>query len=246
MERSIHPSGSAWAEAVAAALVQRVADHPALRMCLATGSTPRPAYAAAVAAGAGFGATSILLLDEFGDLPPDEPASCDRVLRTSFVDGARPADYRTIDTGAADLDAERAAIDAWIDAGPGGALDLAVLGLGVNGHLGMNEPGSPVDGRTARVDLAASTIAGAQRYFEGRAAPTWGVTVGLADLLAAREVWVLATGRGKSEIVARATEGPATTDVPASLVQLHPNVTWWLDPAAAERTGWCRRASGPA
>ena len=125
----------------------------------------------------------------------------------SFVDAAAPGEYRTIDTAAADLEAECAAIDAWIDAGPDGRLDLAVLGLGVNGHIGMNEPGSPADGRTARLDLAPTTIAGARRYFAGRVEPTWGVTVGLGDLLAAREVWVLATGAGKAEIVGAATLG---------------------------------------
>ena len=98
-----------------------------------------------------------------------------------------------------DLDAECRAVDAWIDAGPDGRLDLAVLGLGVNGHLGMNEPGAAIDGRTARVELAATTVEGAARYFGGRARPTWGVTVGLGDLLGAREVWVLATGAAKAD-----------------------------------------------
>ena len=182
MERRISAS---WAEEAADAVLERLAARPALRMCLATGSTPLPVYERLAHSPGAFASAAMLLLDEFGGLPADEPERCDAVLRRTLVDHVAPADYRSIDTEAPDLDAECTAIDAWIDAGPGGVIDLAVLGLGVNGHIGMNEPGSAV-GRTARVELATSTVEGAQRYFGGRYRPTWGVTVGLADLLARR------------------------------------------------------------
>lgn len=212
-----------WADDAAAALLDRLHERPEMRMCLATGSTPLPMYGRLAQSPDAFAAAAVLLLDEFGDLPADEPASCDATLRRALIDHVRPADYRAIVTA---HPGEPAAVDAWIDAG---GLDLAVLGIGVNGHLGMNEPGAPADGRTARVDLAPTTMEGAQRYFEGRARPTWGVTVGLGDLLAAGEVWVLAAGESKADIVRRSTDGPVTTAVPASLLQRHPNVTWWLD-----------------
>ena len=199
-------------------------------MCLATGSTPLPVYERLASAPGAFAAASVLLLDEFGGLPADEPERCDAVLRRVLVDLVEMADYRSIDADADDLDAECTAVDRWIDRG---GLDLAVLGLGVNGHLGMNEPGARPDGRTARVELATSTIEGAQRYISGRHRPTWGVTVGLGDLLRAGEVWVLAAGSTKAEIVARSLQGPVGADVPASLLQDHPNCTWWLDPPAA-------------
>lgn len=236
MERVVTVPGAPWCAAVAGRWLELLDARPVARLCLATGSTPLPVYARIAEAHGALGAASVLLLDEFGDLPADEPESCDRVLRRSLIDPAGVADYRSISVGTPDLDGECRAVDGWIDTGPGGCLDLAVLGLGVNGHVGMNEPGSPVDGRTARVELAASTIASAQRYFEGRARPTWGVTVGLGDLLAAREVWVLATGRDKATIVARCFESPATAEVPASLLQDHPNCTWWLDKPSAGLT----------
>ncbi len=219
-----------WVERVAAAVLERLSARPALRMCLATGSTPLPVYERVASAHGAFANASVLLLDEFGGLPATEPERCDAVLRRVLVDHVEPADYRTIDVDADDLDSECSAIDQWIDRG---GLDLAILGLGVNGHLGMNEPGSDADGRTARVELATSTIEGAQRYFAGRHRPTWGVTVGLRDLLRAGEVWVLAAGPTKAEIVARSLQGAAGADVPASLLQDHPNCTWWLDPPAA-------------
>jgi glucosamine-6-phosphate deaminase len=220
-----------WADAVATAWREWLAARPNARMCLATGSTPIPVYECLAAdAGPTWASTSVLLLDEFGGLPPGEPESCDAVLRRSLIDHVHPAHYRAIDPNAAHLAAELAAIDTWLD----GGLDLAVLGLGPNGHVGMNEPGSSVDARTSRVELAPTTVAGAQRYFAGRCSPTWGVTVGPRDLLAAREVWVLATGTAKASIVRPCIEGPVTTDVPASLLQRHANCTWWLDEPAAQ------------
>lgn len=229
VRRVVIAAGDAWVDAVATALLDRLAAAPDLRMCLATGSTPLPVYDRAARSPESFAQASVLLLDEFGGLPADEPASCDCVLRDHLVDRVPLAEYRSIDPDADDLAAELRSIDTWID---GGGIDLAVLGLGRNGHLGMNEPGSPPDGRTARVDLAPTTIEGAQRYFEGRAHPKWGVTVGLRDLLAAREVWVLATGAAKADIVVASVDRPATTDVPASLLRNHPECTWWLDDPA--------------
>jgi len=218
----VHRDGS-WPIEAAESLLARLRERPQMRLCLATGSTPLPMYSRLAQHPDAFAAASVLLLDEFGGLPADEPASCDATLRRVLIHHVRPADYRAIAT---DHLGEPAAVDAWIDAG---RLDLVVLGIGVNGHLGMNEPGAPAEGRTARVDLEPTTIEGAQRYFEGRVRPTWGVTVGLGDLLAAGEVWVLAAGESKVDIVRRSTEGPATTAVPASLLQHHPDVTWWLD-----------------
>lgn len=227
MERRVSEQ---WPEEATAELLTRLTEHPPMRLCLATGSTPLPLYSRLTAATAEFAETAVLLLDEFGGLPPDEPERCDAVLRRSLIDHVQPGEYRPIDPEAIDLATELAALDAWIDVG---GIDLAVLGLGTNGHLGMNEPGSPPDGRTARVELAESTVEGARRYFQGRHRPTWGVTVGLGDLLGAGEVWVLATGAAKADVVARCWDGPMTPEVPASLLQGHPNCTWWLDRAAA-------------
>jgi glucosamine-6-phosphate deaminase len=219
-----------WAAEVAAAWRARLAERPMSRLCLATGSTPIPVYdELARDPGPTWARTSVLLLDEFGALPVDEPESCDAVLRRSLIDHVHPGSYRAIRPDEPDLAAELDEIDHWLD----GGLDLAVLGLGANGHVGMNEPGSPRDARTRRVELAATTVAGAQRYFGGRCAPTWGVTVGVRDLLASREVWVLVTGAAKATIVRECLQGPVTTEVPASLLQEHADCTWWLDEAAA-------------
>lgn len=221
-----------WAGAVADAWVERLTGRPGLRMCLPTGSTPTPLYEAMAGRDTSWRRASVLLLDEWGAIPRDEPGSCDATLRRELLDRVDlpPDRYRPIDAWADDLAAECAAVDAWLD----GGLDLAVLGVGTNGHLGMNEPGSPPDARTRRVDLAPATREGAERYFAGRITPpTWGVTVGLRDILAAAEVWVLATGGHKAAVVRDALAGPVTPELPASVLRGRPHVVWWVDEAAA-------------
>lgn len=218
---------------MAAAWAELLTAEPSLRMCLPTGETPLPVFSALVDAGLSWEKSRVLLLDEFGDLPLGEPGSCDATLRRCLFDQVDPqvGVYRAIDTHAPDLDAECRAVDQWLD----GGLDLAVLGLGGNGHLGMNEPASAPTERTRRVDLAESTVQAAGRYFGGRASPTWGVTVGLADLLAARMCWVLVRGSAKAEIVRACLEDDPDPALPASLLRDHPSCTWWLDEEAAAR-----------
>ena len=222
-----------WAATVGAAWAGLLGGRPDLRMCLATGRTPLPVYADLRRRPVSWERASVLLLDEFGGLPPGEPGGCDATLRRALVDRVdlAPGGYRSIDTAAGDLDAECRAVDAWLD----GGLGLAVLGLGGNGHLGMNEPGSPVTARTRRVELAAATAEAAARYFGDRRPPGWGVTVGLADLVAAEQVWVLVTGSSKADTVRACLEEPPAASRPASALQGHPRCTWWLDEAAASR-----------
>lgn len=136
------------------------------------------------------------------------------------------------DPTAADLSAEA---DSFAErlAGAGG-LDLAILGVGINGHLAFNEPGTPRDRQAMFTELTAQTRASAAACF-GETVPTHGLTLGLAEILAARRVLLLANGALKAEVVARALEGPVSADCPASFLQEHPHCSVVLDAAAAER-----------
>jgi glucosamine-6-phosphate deaminase len=114
-----------------------------------------------------------------------------------------------------------------------GALDVIVLGLGQNGHIGFNEPGSARDSWGRVVELEAISIEANRRWFGGDYAPTKGATVGMGTVLAARRILVLAYGAHKAAAVKGMLEGPVTASCPASFFQLHPQVRVFLDEAAA-------------
>ena len=233
-------SAAAWADHVADSLAGRFANDPGLRVCLPTGSTPVPVYdalpRALAGAGGSVGHSAIVLLDEYLDMPAGHPARCDTQLRRMLIDRLAPAPARfiTFDVDGGDPVAACVALDAAIDAI--GGLDLVLLGLGVNGHIGMNEPGTPAQAETRVVDLAPTTMTAAGRY-GADPLPTRGVTLGMAEILAAREIWLLVSGARKAGILAGSLDGPITPDVPASLLRGHPGLRVIADDAAVSDLG---------
>jgi 6-phosphogluconolactonase/glucosamine-6-phosphate isomerase/deaminase len=227
---------SAWASAITQRFVSMARAPHGLRVCVASGNTPRPVFAELArvihAGDLDPAQLELTLLDEYGGLEPDDPGRCAAMLERDFLEpaGLMLKDVERFDPDAFDPGAE---LERFRDAVQKG-FDLCILGVGLNGHLGMNEPGSPSDASTRRVELHTSSQSAAAAY-GARQTPTWGVTIGLKELLAAQEVWLLVTGSSKADIVARALEGEVTTDVPASLLQHHPNVTAWLDSSAASQ-----------
>ena len=227
----VHPA-AAWADAVAAALTDRLRAWPRLRLCLPTGETPVSLYAAlSASADAGlWSQATVVLLDDYVGLSADDPAAGGPRLRREIVDHVRPAVFIEIDQSG-DLAAAARRHD---EAARG--LDLAIVGLGLNGHIGFNEPGSTADSATRVVDLHPRSREAAEGYgTEG--APERGITIGLARLLDARELWLLVTGVPKAEILRAALEGPETPDVPASYLRRHPSWRVMADDAAASLLG---------
>lgn len=205
----------------------------------ATGETPVGMYAelAAVRARGDLeaGAVSIVQLDEYLGLEPGDRRALfgwmDRtVLQPLAIDDARVMRLPTD----GDVDAACAAFDR--DLGARGAIDLAILGLGTNGHLGFNEPPSDAASVTRAVDLTPDTIAANARYWGGEDdVPTRAVTLGLRTLLGARSILLLVSGASKHAIVRRALEGPVGEDVPASFLRTAQGaVTVLVDRAAWE------------
>ena len=174
------------------------------------------------------GAT-VILLDEWVGLPPGDPARCDvpppagAHRPAGGAAGVRPDRVDGPDDEAAALAHDSAAR----------GLDLAVLGLGMNGHVGFNEPGSRPDDATRLVRLAVSSREAATARYGASAVPTAGITVGLARLLAAGECWLLVTGGRKAQVLRRALEQPEGPDCPASYLRRHPRLTVIADEAAA-------------
>jgi 6-phosphogluconolactonase/glucosamine-6-phosphate isomerase/deaminase len=225
---------ASWAGAVVGAFVERLRTTPSLRVCLPTGATPVPAYEALVGrverGDASFAGATVILLDEWVGLPPGDPARCDIRLRAQLVERllVPPVAVHTIDVEASDLDAA-AARHAAISSD----LDLVVLGLGMNGHVGFNEPGSRPDSPTRLVRLAASSGDAAVARYGAPRVPTAGITLGMDRILAAGEAWLLVTGDRKAHILRRALRDPEGPDCPASYLRRHPNLRVFADEAAA-------------
>jgi glucosamine-6-phosphate deaminase len=227
-------SSAGWVNGVCALWADRLRSNPRLKICLPTGLTPVPIYAEMVrrvrAGHASFAQATVFALDEFGGLDADEPGRTSHTLRRLLLGDVDlpPAAFHVLDADAPDVERTCRRYEAAI----GDGFDLVLLGVGTNGHLGMNEPGTPPDSPTRRVELHESTIQASARYFPAlpaRDLPRWGLTVGLKQILSSHEVWVLATGSGKAPIVRQAVKGPVTDDVPASLLQRHRSCSWFVD-----------------
>jgi glucosamine-6-phosphate deaminase len=213
-------------------LIERIEVIDGPRICLPTGATPVPMYAAFARLGGSLANATAFLLDEFG-LPERSPARCDVMIRRELLDllDEPPSRLVTWDTSAEDPDAECLRMEAEV---VGGGLHLAVVGIGTNGHVGMNEPGTSPQSRSRVVDLHPETRRGALGY-GATSEPTWGMTLGIATLMEADTIWLLATGAAKAAIVARALVGDVTPDVPASLLRDHHDLRVSLDEHAAAR-----------
>lgn len=231
---TIHPPDG-WADAVAADLIGRLRATPRLRICLPTGDTPSPLYAALVRASPPglWSEATVVSLDDYLGLAVDDPASAGPRLRRELLDHVTVGQFVELDSSGTDPEAAVRAIDAAAAEG----LDLALLGLGVNGHVGMNEPGSTADSPTRVVELEARSREVATSRYGAAVAPERGITLGLARLLEAGEIWLIVTGERKAAILRAALEGPETPDVPASYLRRHPNVRIIADTDAAGQLG---------
>lgn len=219
-------SDDIWAATLADRFEETVGE--GARLCLATGSTVRPFYSA-VARRTSLGGFTIFLLDEFGGLPDDDPGRCAAMIRRdllSIAQGSPRVHIPDVDA----LDPGREA-DHYGDLIRDGGLDLAIVGLGRNGHIGMNEPGSTAEMTTRRVELDSSTADNALTY-GATIPPTWGITVGIAELLEAREVWLMVTGEHKTEILDHTLHSPIGPEVPATFLRAHANAYLFADESA--------------
>jgi glucosamine-6-phosphate deaminase len=205
---------------------------------VATGSSPLAVYdelAQRLRAGRlSFTGVTVFALDEYLGLGPRSPSSyawfVDRFLRRPL--GLDAADIHVPDGLATEMAAACASYEqAILDAG---GIDVQIAGIGENGHLAFNEPGSPLDSRTRVVELTESTLSANSRNFDDPAEmPTQAVTQGLGTVSDARSIVVVAQGFAKAAAVRAAIEGRVSVDCPASVLQRHPDVLWILDSAAA-------------
>ena len=208
---------------------------------LATGSSPVGTYKELIAkyeAGdLDFSKVRTVNLDEYVGLTKDHDQSYAYFMRANLFDHVNiDQNNCNIPNGMnPDAEAECARYDAVIDAF--GGADLQLLGLGPNGHIGFNEPGEAFELETHCVDLTPATIEANKRFFDGNEdlVPKQAYTMGIKTIMQARKVLMVANGVGKADIIKKAFFGPVTPEVPASILQMHPDFTLVLDAEAASK-----------
>ena len=213
-----------------------VARKPDAVLGLATGSTPLPVWAALRERGVDLSQARGFALDEYLGLPPGHPESYRSVIAREVVEplGLDPALVRVPGDDGGPVETAGARYEAAIRAA--GGVDLQILGIGRTGHIGFNEPGSSLASRTRVKTLTDATRADNARFFASpEEVPRHCLTQGLGTILEARELVLLAFGDAKADAVAGAVEGPVSASLPASVIQMHPEVTVLLDEAAASR-----------
>ncbi|MBW7922799.1 MAG: glucosamine-6-phosphate deaminase [Rubellimicrobium sp.] len=235
---TVADDAAAAARAAAEIIAGVVRDDPRACLGLATGGTMIPVYAelaAMVARGeVSLAQVSSFNLDEYVGLPPDHPQSYRHFMNLHLAGpaGMDPARMEVPSGIAADAGAEAARYEAALAAR--GPVALQLLGLGGNGHIGFNEPGSDSDSRTRVVTLDARTVADNARFFgPGEEVPRRAISMGVGTILSARRILLVATGAGKAGAVRAMLQGPVGPDCPASFLRLHPAAQVVLDRAAA-------------
>ena len=226
---------SGRAAAIALDLIRRKPDAV---LGLPTGSSPEGFYDLLSRSNTSFRHVRTFNLDEYVGLPREHPESYHSFMSKRLLDRVdlEPANVHIPDGMAADPEAEcRRYEEALRQAG---GMDLLVLGVGHNGHIGFNEPGTPWDSRTRRVKLAGRTIKANARFFGSEeAVPREALTMGIGTIMEARSIILLATGESKADIIRRTFEEEPGINVPSTVLRNHPDVTFLLDRAAAGRLG---------
>jgi glucosamine-6-phosphate deaminase len=239
VEVVIVASGRAAGELGARLIRAALSAKPDLVLGLATGDSPLPIYQAlrrSVTGGADFSGVTCFALDEYVGIPPEHAASYHSVIRREVVEplGLDPASVHVPDGMADDVSAECVAYENAIrDAG---GIDVQILGIGSDGHIGFNEPSSSLTSRTRLKTLTRQTRRDNARFFESPGAvPRHCITQGLGTIMDARRLLLIAAGEGKADAIAHAVEGPVAAICPASVLQLHQHATVIVDEAAASR-----------
>lgn len=227
----------ALSRAAANIISAQVILQPSCVLGLATGSSPVGTYQQLIEwyqkGDLDFSQVRTVNLDEYVGLDRDHPQSYARFMRENLFDhiNVDPSNTNIPDGMAQDAAAECARYDAVIQ--KLGGIDLQLLGLGVNGHVGFNEPGEAFNTGTHQVTLTDSTREANRRFFASlEEVPTHARTMGIRDIMQARRVLMVASGENKAQAIRSAFFGPVTPQVPASILQFHPNFVLVADEAA--------------
>ena len=214
-------------------LIKEGIENGAQVLGLATGSTPETLYQEMVKSDVDFSNCVSINLDEYIGLSGDNDQSY-RYFMNSHLFNQKPFKATYVPNGEAeDLEAECRHYEEILANHP---IDIQILGIGENAHIGFNEPGTPFDAPTQVVELTESTINANKRNFEKiEDVPTTAISMGIGSIMKSKKVILIAYGEAKAEAIANTINGDMTTDVPASVLQNHPDVTVIVDEEASKR-----------
>ena len=223
--------------AVAKIFTDAVAENPSCVLGLATGATPIPTYKNIISTyekgGLSFKDVKTYNLDEYCNLPKSDKNSYYTFMHEQLFNGLDILEENVhfLDGNAADSEAECKRYDDEINAA--GGIDIQLLGIGNNAHIGFNEPADEFTTGSFKVTLTQSTIDANKIYFDENPMPTHALTMGIQQIMSAKKVILIATGPKKAEAIKNMIEGPITAQVPASILQQHDDVLIFLDEDAA-------------
>ena len=229
MEFHVYENARAACEAAGVLIAAQITRKGDSVLGLATGSSPIPTYQHLIelykAGAVDFSHAVSYNLDEYVGLNPDHPCSYHYFMMDQLFNhvNMRPEAIHVPCGNAADLDAGAKAYDAAIE--QAGGIDMQLLGIGRNGHIGFNEPGEAFELETHCVDLTPATIEANKRFFDGNEdlVPKQAYTMGIKTIMQARKVLVVANGLAKAKAVKAVVSGPVTPECPGSILQMHPD-----------------------
>lgn len=219
---------------------EAIRQKPNLVLGLASGNTPLGLYQELIKAHKkneiDFSKIIVFNLDEYLGLSGNYSQSYNYLLRKIFLNqiNAERRNFHLLNGGVKNVEKYCQIYEEEIK--KAGGIDLQILGIGSNGHIGFNEPGTSFDSKTHLTELAESTIKDNARFFgQEKDVPKRALTMGLQTIFKAEKILLLASGPNKADIAAKAIEGPVTSEIPASILQKHPNAIFILDKSAAKK-----------
>ena len=221
-------------------IADSIRNKPNIVLGLATGGTPVGCYQELICMhkeeGLDFSKVVTFNLDEYIGLPPTHPQSYRYFMNENLFNHVNIKIENThVPNGLSD-DFQKTCKEFEKAIKRAGGIDLQLLGIGANGHIAFNEPGSPFDSRTRVVNLSERTIKDNARFFKSiDEVPRQALSMGMGTIMEVRKIILLASGEGKAVAVAKSVEGLITTDVPASILQRHPDCIFILDKEAASK-----------
>jgi len=214
-----------------------IKNKPSLVLCLASGDTPKLTVELLVKKlkekKIDYSKITFIGLDEWVGLSPTNSGSCHYFFQNKLIGPLqlKPSQYFLFDAMEDDLKSECEKMDKFINDRNG--IDIMLVGIGMNGHIGFNEPGSSFDNLSHVIELDEITKSIGQKYFNEKVELTKGITIGFKHLLNARKVFLMANGSKKAEVIKKTVEGPVTENFPATIMQKHNNGFVLVDEEAA-------------